>query len=60
MKIKLNKKKLKNLTKDQNVLPVAMTPQVGGADAFNTWTCGCHKSNGPYACFSVATDNTCV
>ncbi|WDE03469.1 hypothetical protein SG34_019000 [Thalassomonas viridans] len=60
MKIKLNKKKLKNLTKDQQVLPVAMTPQVGGADLLNTWTCRCHQSEGPYACFSVGTGDTCV
>ena len=30
MKLKLNKKKLKNLSKDQNVIPADMTPQVGG------------------------------
>ncbi len=30
MKLKLNKKKLKNLSKDNNVLPAEMTPQIGG------------------------------
>jgi len=55
MKIKLTKKKLKNLTKDQNVLPVAMTPQIGGAGI--TWTCGCRESNGPFACIPGAKDN---
>ncbi|SFD19964.1 hypothetical protein [Pseudoalteromonas denitrificans] len=30
MKLKLNKKKLKNLSKDNNALPADMTPQVGG------------------------------
>lgn len=30
MKLKLNKKTLKNLSKDTSVLPADMTPQVGG------------------------------
>ncbi|SFC92012.1 hypothetical protein [Pseudoalteromonas denitrificans] len=30
MKLKLNKKKLKNLSKDQKSLPADMTPQVAG------------------------------
>ncbi len=30
MKLKLNKKKLKNLSKDNKVLPMEMTPQIGG------------------------------
>jgi len=30
MKLKLNKKKLKNLSKDNKALPANMTPQVGG------------------------------
>ncbi|NQZ21045.1 MAG: hypothetical protein HRT53_03225 [Colwellia sp.] len=30
MKLKLNKKKLKNLSKDSNILPADMTPQIGG------------------------------
>ncbi|WDE00983.1 hypothetical protein [Thalassomonas actiniarum] len=51
MKIKLTKKKLKNLTKDQNVLPIAMTQKVGGAGGLNTTrNCDPHESNGPFAC----------
>ncbi|WP_281558921.1 hypothetical protein [Thalassomonas sp. RHCl1] len=57
MKIKLTKKKLKNLTKDQNVLPVAVTQKVGGAGWTWTWTCGCHQSNGPFACIPGDNDN---
>jgi len=30
MKLKLNKKKIKNLSKDNKALPVDMTPQIGG------------------------------
>ncbi len=30
MKLQLNKKKLKNLSKDNKVLPADMTPQIGG------------------------------
>ena len=32
MKLQLNKKKLKNLSKDAQIVPSDMTPQVGGAD----------------------------
>jgi len=52
MKLKLNKKKLKNLSKDKNALPAEMTPQIGGAKAnyeapdFSE-SCGCMTS---YAC----------
>ena len=42
MKLKLNKKKLKNLSKDASILPSAMTPQVGGGNQ----TEGCSR----YAC----------
>ncbi|WDE03213.1 hypothetical protein SG34_017610 [Thalassomonas viridans] len=60
MKLKLNKKKLKNLSRDNKALPAAMTPQVGGAgpvpvptivgcgantDAFN----GCPTGKGCYS-----------
>ncbi|WDE06773.1 hypothetical protein SG34_007685 [Thalassomonas viridans] len=31
MKIKLNKQKIKNLSKDQQALPQEMTPQVAGS-----------------------------
>ncbi|WDE08718.1 hypothetical protein SG34_032970 [Thalassomonas viridans] len=30
MKLQLNKKKLKNLSKDNQALPMALTPQVAG------------------------------
>ena len=30
MKLKLNKKKLKNLSRDNNVVPAEMTPQIAG------------------------------
>ncbi|WP_171041697.1 hypothetical protein [Pseudoalteromonas phenolica] len=31
MKLKLNKKKMKSLSKDNKAIPAAMTPQVAGA-----------------------------
>ncbi|SFD64903.1 hypothetical protein [Pseudoalteromonas denitrificans] len=37
MKLKLNKKKLKNLSKDNKSLPADMTPQVGGGKGFNSF-----------------------
>ncbi|MFT4928427.1 MAG: hypothetical protein ACI8WB_004546, partial [Phenylobacterium sp.] len=36
MKLKLNKKKIKNLSKDNNVLPADMTPHIAGGA---TYTC---------------------
>ncbi len=41
MKLKLNKKKLKNLSKDNKALPLDMTPQIGGAspDTDDGWAC---------------------
>ncbi|SFC36361.1 hypothetical protein [Pseudoalteromonas denitrificans] len=33
MELKLNKKKLKNLSKDKKALPVTITPKVNGAGA---------------------------
>ncbi|SFD57486.1 hypothetical protein [Pseudoalteromonas denitrificans] len=40
MKLKLNKKKLKNLSKDHQALPSDMTPQVGGGiySRYACWT----------------------
>ncbi|SFD34502.1 hypothetical protein [Pseudoalteromonas denitrificans] len=35
MKLKLNKKKLKNLSKDSNSLPLGMTPHVGGGKNYS-------------------------
>ena len=39
MKIQLNKKKLKNLSLDNQVLPNGMTPQIGGGTGKNSNTC---------------------
>jgi len=39
MKLKLNKKKLKNLSRDSKALPSELTPQVGGAGDFYTPEC---------------------
>lgn len=39
MKLQLNKKKLKNLSKDAQLLPSDVTPQIG-AGAFTDWA-GC-------------------
>jgi len=36
VKLKLNKKKLKNLSRDNKALPAALTPQVGGAGPIPT------------------------
>ncbi|WP_281559538.1 hypothetical protein [Thalassomonas sp. RHCl1] len=33
MKLQLNKKKLKNLSKDNKAVPMQLTPQVGGGAA---------------------------
>ena len=38
MKLKLNKKKLKNLSRDNKALPAAMTPQIAGAGSLNVET----------------------
>jgi hypothetical protein len=55
MKLKLNKKKVKSLTKDKATLPAEVTPQVGGAsyvacmsdftcdDAYSCRYCGMTK-----------------
>ncbi|SFD37288.1 hypothetical protein [Pseudoalteromonas denitrificans] len=38
MKLKLNKKKIKNLSQDKQSLPAAMTPQIaGGVDTNKSW-----------------------
>ena len=39
MKLKLNKKKLKNLSKDNNALPADMTPLIGGASPVPSGEC---------------------
>lgn len=42
LKLKLNKKKLKNLSKDTKALPEDMTPHIGGGDgpATHQMSCG--------------------
>ena len=50
MKLKLNKKKLKNLSKDSNVLPADMTPQVGGGTDLLSLQC-----NGTIGCGNLTT-----
>jgi len=55
MKLKLNKKKIKNLSKDNAILPNDFTPQIGGGlgrtiitkDVFcgATGSCGCDSAN---------------
>lgn len=51
MKLKLNKKQLKNLSKDNKALPVAMTPQIGGGKigAGPTNNVDCNS----YGCLSI-------
>ena len=48
MKLKLNKKKLKNLSKDNQVLPNDMTPEVGGGMAYQVPNLSefCHSQTG--------------
>ncbi len=46
MKLKLNKKKLKNLSKDNKALPMDMTPEVAGAAVITSrCTLWCHSNN---------------
>jgi len=39
MKLKLTKKKLKNLSQDKKQLPQALTPKVGGGVLTQAYTC---------------------
>ncbi len=39
MKLELNKKRLKNLSRDSKALPLDMTPQVGGGCGSAGWDC---------------------
>ena len=56
MKLKLNKKKIKNLSKDNKTLPADMTPQIAGG--FSAYGCGpisdpnysCPNSINTYSC----------
>ncbi|SFD69536.1 hypothetical protein [Pseudoalteromonas denitrificans] len=52
MKLKLNKKKLKNLSKDSAALPVEMTPQVGGGIPTIEPTTALYLGCNTGACFS--------
>ena len=50
MKLKLNKHKLKNLSRDNKALPAEMTPQIGGAGGIVLptagWACQTDAFNG--------------
>ena len=49
MKLVLNKKKLKNLSKDNNILPESMTPQVaGGTNHFDSYYCDTDTNPGTW------------
>ncbi|SFD48722.1 hypothetical protein [Pseudoalteromonas denitrificans] len=61
MKLKLNKKKLKNLSNDNKALPMNMTPKIGGArgpesEAFcqNTNDYWCQRPTSPLVTCSNA------
>ncbi len=48
MKLELNKKKLKNLSKDAQILPDNITPNIGGGKVEDTQqciTCVCRPSD---------------
>ncbi|WDE02112.1 MULTISPECIES: hypothetical protein [Thalassomonas] len=51
MKLKLNKKKLKNLSKDHKSLPAEMTPQVGGG--INQQELPVHSQGGRYCASDI-------
>jgi hypothetical protein len=46
MKLQLNKKKLKNLSKDNQALPMDVTPQVGGGYLSGAFICVIRDSIG--------------
>lgn len=50
MKLKLNKKKIKNLSKDQKALPNDMTPQVAGGRVFESPTGGGDCQSNAFVC----------
>ncbi|WDE12124.1 hypothetical protein [Thalassomonas haliotis] len=50
MKLKLNKKKLKNLSDDKKALPENMTPQVGGGYTTRPWTWYCEEPTNILMC----------
>lgn len=51
MKLQLNKKKLKNLSKDTQILPDNLTPNIGGGIRFQIETVNC------ITCVCVPSDN---
>ncbi|MEP1446299.1 MAG: hypothetical protein ABJK37_09345 [Paraglaciecola sp.] len=71
MKLTLNKKKIKNLSKDASVLPSDMTPQVGGGWAtaqtkcFDTrlcesWDCAPDPGATDVSCANCNSGATCI
>jgi hypothetical protein len=56
MKLKLNKKSLKNLSKDAQILPGEMTPQIGGGI---TAAANCTASQFESGCNHCNTENVC-
>ena len=56
MKLKLNKKSLKNLSKDSQVLPGKMTPQIGGGI---TAAANCTASQFESGCNQCPSENVC-
>ena len=55
MKLQVNKKKLKNLSNDAQMLPAEATPKIGGG-AFTDWV-GCSLEDTAHGCNS---DRICV
>ncbi len=61
MKLQLNKKKLKNLSKDAQILPSDMTPNIAGGEVQAK---NAYRSNGSCGCISdprieYCNTNTC-
>jgi hypothetical protein len=52
MKLQLNKKKLKNLSKDVQILPSEMTPKIGGGALWNSSPCAPGPSSPEVGCYS--------
>jgi hypothetical protein len=57
MKLQLNKKKLKNLSKDAAVLPADMTPAVGGGVVRTEWCNSTYVKCVPASDKCLATEN---
>ena len=54
MKLKLNKKKMKSLSKDNKAIPAAMTPQVAGGAVGVSAGMTCFKDYCDVTSFAVA------